>query len=39
MQSLMKAGPESRQYLGSHTDTFVRGPVSAAQLLQRAVSN
>jgi hypothetical protein len=34
-----KAALELRQYIGSHTDTFVRGPVSAAQLLQLAGSD
>jgi hypothetical protein len=34
-----KAALELRQYIGSHTDTFVRGPASAAQLLQLAGSD
>jgi hypothetical protein len=34
-----KGALELREYLGSHTDTSVRGPVSAAQLLQLAGSN
>jgi len=31
-----RAGLELRQYMASHTDTFARGPLSAAELVEMA---